>query len=138
MVFFFQTGKDGLLGAVSVRLFNKQSFYNEPTTILVFLKLFHAEVLRTLHPHNKDAAFLDGGLYHGCKDAQLNIRDSLCVKSGDKNNDCRKVDAFSQFWLTSNSFYLDPRSTAAHMFSAKNMHVHDIKKLKILAENIRS
>ena len=104
----FQTGKDGLLGAVSFRLFNKESFYNKPTTILVFLKLFHAEVLRTLHPHNKDTAFLDGGLYHGCKDAQTNIRDSLYVKSGDKINDCRRVDAFSQFRLTSNSFYLDP------------------------------
>ena len=82
--FFFRSGKQGLLGAVSVRLFGKQSFYNDPTTILVYLKLFHAEALRTLHPHNKDTAFLTGGLYHGCKEARPNARDSLYVKSGDK------------------------------------------------------
>ena len=135
---FFRSGKDGLLGAVSVRLFNKQSFYNEPTTILIYLKLFHAEALRTLHPHNKDTAFLDGGMHHGCKDAQPNIRDSLYVKSGDKNNNCRQVNAFSQFRLMSNSVYLDPQSTATHLFSTKSIHVPDIKKLKSLEKNIRS
>ena len=104
----FQTRKDGLLGAVCFRLFNKQSFYNEPRTILDFLKLFHAEVLRTTHPLNKDAAFLDGGRYHGCKVVQLHMRDSLFVESDDKNSECRKVEAFSQFRLASNIYYLNP------------------------------
>ena len=135
---FFRSGKDGLLGAVSVRLFTKQSFYNEPMTILIYLKLFHAEALRTLHPYNKDTAFLDGGLYHGCKEAQPNIRDSLYVKSGDNKNDCRLVDVFSQFQLKSNSVYLDPQSTAAHLFNTKSTHVTDIKRLKSLGRNVRS
>ena len=124
----FSSGKDGLLGAVSVRLFNKQSFYNEPTTILIYLKLFHAEALRTLHPHNNDTVFLDSGLCHGCKEAQPNIRDSIYMKSGDKKNDCRLVDAFSQFQLKLNSVYLDPQSTAAHLFNTKSTHVTDIKR----------
>lgn len=81
--FFFCSGKQGLLGAVSVRLFGKQSFYNDPTTILVYLKLFHAEALRTLHLHHKDTAFLDGDLYNGCKVEQHNICDNIYVKSGD-------------------------------------------------------
>ena len=62
------------------------------------------------------------------------MRDSLFVESGDKNNDCRKVEAFSQFRLASNAYYLNPRVTAAHIFSAKNTHARDNKKLKILAK----
>ena len=123
-----------------MRLFNKQSFYNEPTTILIYVNLFHAEALRTLHSHNKDTAFLEGGLYHGCKEAQPNIRNSLYVKSGDKQNDCRcrLADAFSQFQMISNSVYLDPELTAAHLFNTKSTHVTDIKQLNSLKRNIRS
>ena len=133
---YFRDGKDGLLGAVAFRVFNKQSFYKEPTSFIVFIKLFHAEVLRTTHPLNKDAAFLDGGRYHGCKVVELHMRDSLYVNSDDKNNDYRKVEAFSQFRLASN-YYLNPRVTAAHMFSAKNTHARDNKKLKILAKKMK-
>ena len=77
----FCSGKDGLLGAVAHRLFKAEKFYNEPTTILIYHKLCHAEVLRILHPHNKNTPFLLGGLYRPCKESQRNIRDSLYVKS---------------------------------------------------------
>ena len=136
--FFFRSGKQRLLGAVSVRLLGKQSFYNDPTTILVYLKLFHAEVLRTLHPLHKDTAFLEGGLYHGCKVAQSHIRDSLYVKSGDMKNECRKVDAFSQFQLKSNDVYLNPQATAAHLLNTKStQHDADNKLLKSLNKDVR-
>ena len=105
---YFRGGKNGLFGAVAFRVFNKHSFYNEPTTFIVFLKLFHAEFLRTTHPSNKDAAFLNGGRYYGCKKTQVHMRDSLFVESDDKNNDCRKVEAFSQFRLASNAYCLNP------------------------------
>ena len=88
---YFRDGKDGLLGAAASRVFNQQSFYNEPTSFVVFLKLFHAEFLRTTHPLNEDAAFLVGGRHHGCKIVQFHMRASLFVESDDNINDCRKV-----------------------------------------------
>ena len=119
---FFRSGKEGLLGAVSVRLFNKQSFYNEPTTILIYLKLFHAEALRTLHPLHKDIAFLDGGVFHGCTVAQPDsIRDTLYVRSGDVKTESRQVDAFSQFQLILNDVYLNPQAAAAYLFNTKSV-----------------
>ena len=106
---------------MSVRLFGKQSFYNDPMTILVYLKLFHAEALRTLHPLHKDIAFLDGGVFHGCTVAQPDsIRDTLYVRPSDVKTECRQVNEFSQFWLISNFLYLNPQATAAHLFNTKS------------------
>ena len=134
----FCSGKDGLLGAVAFCLFKAQSFYNEPTTILIYHKLCHAEALRTLHQRNKNTAFRHGGLYHGCKEAQRNMRDSLYLKSGGSSNDCRLVHRFHQLQLTSNNVFLDPELTAAHLFKTKSTHRTDTNHLKKLKRNVKS
>ena len=131
---YFRDGKNGILGAVAFRVFKNKSFYNEPTSFITFLKLFHAEFLRSTHPSNKDAAFLVGGRYHCCKVKQSHIRDSIFVVSDDNISDCRKVEAFGQLRLASNAIYLSPRVTGAHIFSAKNTRACDIKKSRILAK----
>ncbi len=50
---FVSSGRAALLGTQSGRVFMKQSFYNKPTSILVYLKLFHAWALNKLHPKHK-------------------------------------------------------------------------------------
>ena len=134
---YFRDGKDGLLGAVASRMFNQQSFYNEPTSFIVFLKLFHAEFLRSTHASNKDAAFLVGGRYHGCKAKQPHMRDSIFVVSDDTISDSKKVVAFGQLRLASNAIYLSPRVTGGYFFSEKNTRACDIKKSKILTRKMK-
>ena len=136
---FFCSGKTSLLGAQSVRTFMRQSFYNEESSILIYHKLFHAWALKTLHPDNKGTAFLQGGLYHGCKDKPKDdLRDSLYLKTGDKKHPCRQIDEFRQFQLKSNTVYLDPSSTAAHLFKTKSTHDADLKRVKRLTRNIKT
>jgi len=107
----------------------RQSFYNEESSILIYHKLFHAWALKTLHPDNKGTAFLQGGLYHGCKDKPKDdLRDSLYLKTGDKKHPCRQIDEFRQFQLKSNTVYLDPSSTAAHLFKTKSTHDADLNE----------
>ena len=126
----FCSGKDGLLGAVAFCLFKAQSFYNKPTTILIYHKLCHAEVLRTLHPHNKNTASLHGGLYHACKESQRNIRDSLYVKSDECQDHERRVIRFHHLQLKSNKVFLDPELTTVYLFKTKGTHCTDTDHLK--------
>ena len=135
---FFSSRKEGLLGSASVRTFQRKSFYHRPRSLLIFHKLMHAWALKTLHPKNKDTAFLQGGVYHGCKDKpKENIRDSLYLKLAGSKTSIRQVDKFGDFKLISNSVYLDPSSTAARLFKTKRTHDPDVKQLKRLGKNIR-
>ena len=126
----FRSGKDGLLGVVAHRLFKAEKFYNKPTTILIYHKLCHAEVLRILHPRNKNTAFLLGGLYHGCKETQRNMRDSLYLKSDGSDNHGIRVHRFHQLQLKSDKVFLDPESTATHLFKTKSTHHTDTNHFK--------
>ena len=118
---FLPRKKGGLLGTLSARLFGKQAFYNEPRSILIYLKLFHADAIRTIHPLHKNIAFLDGGLFYGCKDSHSNARDTLYMRSAEVKTEYRRVDAFNQFQLISNLFYLTPQVTAAYLFKTKSV-----------------
>ena len=111
---FLPRKKGGLLGTLAARLFGKQAFYNEPRSILIYLKLFHADAIRTIHPLHKNIAFLEGGLFYGCKDSHSNARDTLYMKSAEVKTEYRRVDAFNPFRLTSNLFYLTPQETVSY------------------------
>ena len=60
------------------------------------------------------------------------------MKPGDRKNQYRLVDKFSQFQLISNSVYPYPPSTAAYLFSTKSTHDTDIKRVQSLAKNVKS
>jgi len=120
--FFFGGGKGSLLGTSASRLFSKQSFYNEPSGILIYLKLFHAYALWMLYPQHKDIAFLVGGRYFGCKNdpSASNRRDSLYLSPANLSiTDTRQVVAFDECQLTSDLIFLAPQTTAAFLFETK-------------------
>ena len=111
---FFFVSKASLLGAHSQRVFKRQAFYNESTSILIYHKLFHAWALKKLHTEHKGIAFLKGGLYHGCKDQPTDHPcHSIWLKTDGNNKQYSQVEEFSQFKLISNSVYLAPPSTSA-------------------------
>lgn len=118
--FFFGNEAGSCLGTSASRLFSKQSFYNDPSSILIYLKLFHGYALWVLQPQHKDMAFLVGGRYHGCKIAPTDRRDSLYLSPAHLEiSDTRQVDAFNECQLTDNLIFLAPQSTAAHLFKTK-------------------
>jgi len=115
--FFFGSRRGSLLGTSASRLFSRQSFYNEPSSILIYLKLFHAYALWVLQPQHKDIAFLVGGRYYGCKNAPSDRRDSLYLLN--MHSDTRQVVAFNECQLISNLIFLAPQTTAASLFETK-------------------
>ena len=118
--FFFGSRKGSLLGTSASRLFAKKAFYNDPSGILIYLKLFHACALWMLHPQHKDIAFLVGGRYYGCKNDPSDRRDSLYLSPANLAiTDSRQVVAFDEFQLTSDLIFLAPQTTAAFLFETK-------------------
>ena len=121
--YFFSGGKQSLLGAVSARLFGKQSFYNKSRSLLIYLKLFAAEALKTLHPLHKKIPFPKGGWFRHCTFQMAdsnNVRDTLYFRSDESSDDYRKVEDFHDFQLKTNFIYLSPQAIAAQFFSTRN------------------
>ena len=83
--------------------------------------MFHADAIRTIHPLHKNIAFLKGGLFYGCKDSHSNACDTLYMRYAEAKTEYRRVDAFNQFRLISNLFYLTPQVTAAYLFKTKSV-----------------
>ena len=59
-----------------------------------------------------------------------------------KSNECedhgRLVSKFHQLQLKSNKVFLDPESTAVHLFKTKSTHCTDTNHLKKLKRNVKS
>ena len=105
--------KAQFVSSVNGRVLEASKLYNNPMSLLVFQKLFHAYAIRK---HKKSIAFLAGGVYHGCKNAGSHARDSLFMKDGNSKNKWNKVDDFRAFSLVTNKVFVSPQTMATHLY----------------------
>ena len=119
------------------RTLTRQAFYRKRSSLLIYHKLMHAWALRTLHPSNRNTAFLTAGVYNGCKTKPTDFRDSLWYRNGEGTDNERLVHKFNLFQLTSNSVFLSPLSSAAHLFKTKSSHADDNKQRRKLGMNVK-
>ena len=105
--------KAQFVSSVNGRVLEASKLYNNPMSLLVFQKLFHAYAIRK---HKKSVPFLAGGVYHGCKNAGSHARDSLFMKDGTSKNKWNKVDDFRAFSLVAIKVFVSPQTMATHLY----------------------
>ena len=122
------------VSSVNGRVLMKISFYSNPRSVLIFLKLFHAYAIKKIKKSN--TPFLVGGSYHGCKELGVHARDSLYLKTNDDRTKYRKVEYFKDFSLVSNKVYLSPRAMAVHLLRQTSNTKSDIKLMENLKHEV--